>query len=106
MPMTHEQKTVLDILVDNTHGFMTPGFVDKVNKAFGVDFQSRRTRANASPDNPKGLTFDNGKKVGVGLSALDIACLLCSALRVSYVEKFGRGSQVIACVTALREHLQ
>ena len=104
MPMTHEQKTVLDILVDNTHGFMTPGFVDLVNKAFGVDFECQRTRAN--PDSPKGLTFDNGKKVGVGLSALDIACLLCSALRVSYEEKFGRGSQVIACVTALRGHLQ
>src|SRR6185369_17300719 len=74
---------------------------DNANAAFETSIKAREYRAN--PRDPKGLTLDNGADKAMGISAYDLAEELCSAFGVRDMEKFGRGSQVRACVDAMRE---
>ena len=94
------QNDVLNHLVENTHLLFTNEFVEEINGAFGLRLRPQYYRA--TPNEPKGLTLDNGKDGTIGISALDAARMICQALGVRHEEKMGRGFQVRACVEALR----
>lgn len=96
-----KQAEVMEALVCNTHAFMKPEFVAAVNTAFGTDLKCSVHKADRSPQNPKGLQFDDGATEAEGMDTRTIAELVCSKLGVKYEEKMGRGFQVVACVNAL-----
>lgn len=94
------QEEILHDLVCNTHILYTPDILTRVNYAFAVNIQPRTYHD--SRQHPKGLTLDGDKKSVKGISAYDLALILCGKLNVRYEDKMGRGFQVRACVEALR----
>jgi hypothetical protein len=81
------------------HAFLTVGGAEYFSQPFG--FRARTSVHYANPEDPKGLTFDNGAKQANGVSAHDLAGQICRHLGVKYDEKMGRGSQLRACCDAL-----
>jgi hypothetical protein len=101
--------TMLDVVEDlrgYDHAFISKEGVEHFSKAFGVKLTAFRHRADAGPKNPKGLTLNGGAKSAVGMDAATLASIVCDSLGVDYAEKFGRGSQLGACCTALEEHFK
>jgi len=86
------------------HAFLTAEGVDNMTRPFGATGWSYPHRAN--PQDPKGLTFNDGSKVKSGMAAHEIAVRLCDYLGVNYVEAFGRGTQLRNCCEALLEALE
>lgn len=93
---------ILQTLCKDTHAFWTPEFVTKINDAFGTKLECYTAKATGHKD-PKGLTLNNGASSATGLASFEIAPMLCRHFNVKYESKLGRGSQVRACVQALRE---
>ena len=92
------------LLQQHDHGFLSAEGVDAITKPFGVSGWSYPHRAN--PQDPKGLTFNDGSKVKSGLSAHELAERLCRHLGIDYVEAFGRGTQLRNCCEALLAELE
>ena len=101
MSKTLNKTAILELLDENTHSLLTPGFVDQVNKAFGVSLTPYVHKADGHR-NPKGLTLPNGASQASGLAAFELAPLLCRALGVQYQDALGRGFLVRNCTSALR----
>jgi hypothetical protein len=102
MNMKNRTKSeLLDMLVEHSHAFLKPEFVEEVNKAFGTHLKPYTHKADGDK-NPKGLTLDGGAKSASGLAGFEIAPMLCHELDVKYEAKMGRGTQARVCVEALR----
>jgi hypothetical protein len=86
------------------HHFLSPQGVKMFATAFGVKL--RPYRAFANPQDPKGLTLNNGEKSAVGMDAADMAKSICEQLKVPYQFKMGRGFQLQTCCNALEQHFQ
>lgn len=105
----HRVNDALERLSDAHHSALTESAAYEIADALGVPkerIHCRSLRSDAGPDNPKGLTMYPGNEGMMGTSGLALAEALCAALNVPYEGKLGRGSQVRACVEALRKHFR
>lgn len=101
--MTKENKEKLLKLVKELrgcdHGFLTVEGALHFSQPFG--FKARTYTAHARPNDPKGLTFHDGAKSGVGISAHELAEDICQFIGAPFDRKFGRGSQLRSCCEAI-----
>ena len=86
------------------HAFLTVEGAENFSKPFG--FIARTSVVRANPEDPKGLTLDNGAKSARGVAAHLLAMQICDHVGVDYEEKFGRGSQLYACCNALEKWIK
>lgn len=86
------------------HQFLDANGVAKFAKAFGLEGQIKPYKAKANPEDPKGLTFYDGRSEGIGMDAAILAQRICGGLGVKYAERFGRGSQLASCCDALEKY--
>jgi hypothetical protein len=85
------------------HAFLGKDQAEKLTQPFG--FKARTWEHKASPNEPKGLTLANGATSAVGVDASHLAIQICDYLKLKYVPKFGRGSQLRSCCDAIQNHL-
>jgi len=81
------------------HAFINPEGAKRLAEPFGVTPRTYIERVNLN--DPKGVTFDDGRLEGEGIDAAILAQQICGALNVDYQGKFGRGSQLRSCCDAL-----
>lgn len=86
------------------HAFLTVEGAEKLSAPFG--FKARTYVEHANPNDPKGLTLNNGAKSARGIAAHHLAEQICDHVGVEYPEKLGRGSQLHACCDALEQWLK
>jgi hypothetical protein len=86
------------------HDFVSPEIVERFATVFGVKLKAYYQKA--SPHEPKGLTFADGREGGEGMDAAYMASSICRQLGVDYPEKLGRGSQLHSCAEALTKHFE
>jgi len=91
-------------LRDYDHCFISQEGADHFAERFGVKLSTHVARAN--PDDPKGLTLEDGATEAVGIDAADMAESICKSLGVGYVPKMGRGSRLRSCCDALEAALK
>ena len=91
-------KAVAD-LREYDHAFITPEGAARLAEPFDVVPRTYLERVN--PNDPKGVTFDDGRQEAEGIDAAVLAMQICNAKHVVYDSKFGRGSQLRACCDAL-----
>jgi hypothetical protein len=87
MPSTQDcaaQLAAVGELRDCDHLFLSAEGVKSFSETFGVDIKPRLAKADASPDNPKGLTLSDGASEAIGLDAAELAELICIRLGVDY----------------------
>lgn len=88
------------------HAFISAEGVRHFARAFGVDIEPRMTKANASPDNPKGLTLEGGATEAEGLDAVELAELICIHFDIgsgSFLN--GRGARLRVACDSIERHL-
>jgi len=95
---------VVDKLRQYDHVFLSPEGADYFSSAFG--FRARTYVERATPNEPKGLTLDNGATEAEGIAAHVLAEQICQHVGVRYPEKFGRGTQLRVCCDALEQWLK
>jgi len=109
MPSTQDraaQLAVVNELRDCDHDFLSAKGVKYFAEAFGVDIKPRLTKADASPDNPKGLVLADGASEAEGLDAAELAELICIHLGVGYGRHLsGRGARLQFACDSLEAHL-
>jgi hypothetical protein len=104
------QAEALDMIESWDHAFVTPAGAVEVCGALGIPAPSPQVRI-ANPQDFKGLTVwdDEGNELPPGTEvqghdAEILAAHCCKSLGVDYGSRSGRGSQLRACVRALRGH--
>lgn len=100
-PLTMTEAT--NMLARCDHAFLTVEGAHAISKPFGYTPQCYTAKAN--PNDPKGLTLDNGANEATGIGAHELAQDLCDFLNLPYRHCFGRGSQLRACCEALQQYL-
>ena len=95
----------LEELSDCDHAFLNREGCNRIAGPFGLIPRCYEHRAN--PRDPKGLTLKDGAKKAVGLGAEELAGQICQHLGLGRPDAafHGRGSQLRACVDAIREKL-
>lgn len=83
------------------HAFVSPKGAKRLAKPFGVKPTTYLVQAN--PNDPKGLTLDDGATEAEGVDAAILAEQICHKLGVNYESKLGRGSQLRSCCDALQK---
>jgi hypothetical protein len=96
-------KAVAD-LREYDHAFIDPEGAKKLAAPFDVTPRTYIERVN--PNDPKGVTFNDGRLEAEGIDAAILAQQICGALDVDYDGKFGRGSQLRACCDALQKWVE
>jgi hypothetical protein len=86
------------------HCFMTKEGVEDFATRFGLAGKIKPYVVKANPNDPKGLTLDNGATSAIGMDAAILASVICDHLGVKYMSKMGRGFQLRACCDALETH--
>lgn len=105
-PAKHATTAQLDAVEElrkADHAFLNAEGVNKITAPFGFTGWAYLHKAN--PRDPKGLTFFDGSKEGIGMDAAQLAVRLCNRLGVDYLEAFGRGTQLRNCCDALEKYL-
>lgn len=88
---------------DYDHAFLTVEGALAFSRPFGFDAETYVAYAN--PDDPKGLTLNDGSASAEGIAADVLARQICDHVGVKYPPMFGRGSQLRACCDALASWL-
>ena len=83
------------------HAFITPEGAERLAEPF--DVKPRTYVEKVDLNDPKGVTFHDGRLEAEGVDAAILAMQICSANNVEYEGKFGRGSQLRACCDALEK---
>lgn len=99
-----EKLKALDDLADYDHCFITPEGAAALAKPFGLTPKTYVAQAN--PREPKGLTLNDGRKQAEGIAAEVLARQICDHAGVKYPSMMGRGFQLRACLTVLRQHVE
>jgi len=86
------------------HVFISPEGVAHFTAPFG--FKGTMVRLKANPNDPKGLTLENGAEEAEGADAASLAAEICRHLGVECPAMLGRGSQLRVCCDVLLEHLE
>jgi hypothetical protein len=94
----------VDKLRHYDHAFLTVEGALNFSRPFG--FEARTYVERANPNDPKGLTLDNGAASARGIAAHHLAMQICDQVGVEYPEMFGRGSQLRACCDALEQWIK
>lgn len=94
-----ELKAAVQNLREYDHCFISPEGAKKLSAPFG--HQPICYVEKATPNEPKGLTLDDGASEAEGIAAEHLAADICRHLKVKFEYKFGRGSQLRACCDAL-----
>jgi hypothetical protein len=102
--LTEERLQAVEDLCQCDHGFLTVEGAERFSKPFGL--KPRTYVAYSNPTDPKGLTLDDGVKSARGVGAHELAMQICDHLGVKYPVKFGRGSQLRECCSALEQWIQ
>lgn len=89
------------------HGFLTAEAVQEFNVGFGLAPDAIKPyKAYANPRDPKGLTFDNGAKSGIGYDAAEYAEQVSTLLGTGFKPwQMGRGSRLRSACDAIEAHL-
>jgi hypothetical protein len=72
------------------HAFLTAEGVEKLTKPFG--FKGYTYTEHVNPRDPKGVTFNDGRKSGEGADAMRVAEQIATHLGLGYTIMMGRGS--------------
>jgi len=94
----------VDKLREYDHAFLTVEGAEYFSKPFG--FAARTYVERATPNEPKGLTLNNGAKEARGIAAHHLAEQICDHVGVEYPEKLGRGTQLRVCCDALEQWIK
>jgi hypothetical protein len=89
------------------HTFLSPEGVKYFTEPFGFQGKTRIAKADASPDNPKGLILEDGATEAEGSEDWAVAWDICIALGLSppsYLS--GRGFRLRAACQQILEHLE
>lgn len=91
-------------LRDYDHIFLDVEGANHFGNIFG--FTIRTYVAHANPNDPKGLTFNDGRRSGRGIAAHTLAMQICNHFKVPFEHKMGRGFQLRMCCDALEAWLK
>ena len=83
------------------HAFIAPEGAKALAAPF--DVVPRTYVEHVNPNDPKGVTFHDGRLEAEGIDAALLAMQICATKHVEYDGKFGRGSQLRACCDALEK---
>jgi hypothetical protein len=92
-------------LAGNTHTLFNEKGVKEYADAF-PGFTPRLMKYKAEPNNPKGLTLNNGAKEAIGLASWDLAYQICSHYDCKAESALGRGTQQRLYCNAVIKHLE
>ena len=103
--ITKEQAASLRELCGDTHCLWSPEAAKRLTAPFGFECKTHIYEADGGPNNPKGLTINNGRPMAKGASSWDISGQIASHYKLRPEGKLGRGFQVQADCDAIRKHL-
>jgi len=95
----------VNALREYDHCFINQETVEEITAPFGFKGYTYVARSNAGPDNPKGLTLSEGLDELRGQDAAVVATEICQHLKLDYMSKFGRGSQLRECCDVLSRYV-
>jgi hypothetical protein len=109
MPSTKDrgaQLAAVAELREYDHIFISAEGVRQFAAAFGVNLKPRTAKADASPDNPKGLVLSDGASEAEGLDATELAELVCVHFGIGYGSSLhGRGARLRVACDLLEKYL-
>lgn len=90
----------------NTHILFNEQGAKYYTEPFGIEPKLFKYEADAGPDNPKGLTLNDGAKSAMGIASWDLAYQIYRHFKLEDVRGYlGRGSQQRAYCDAVIMHL-
>lgn len=97
--------TITELRDDYDHCFLTEAGANHFGEPFG--FVPRCSRHFANPEEPKGLTLEDGAESAIGIAADDLAAQIATALGVQWASwKMGRGSRLRDACNAILAHIE